>query len=220
MTREEAKNQKILAEAMAIAKAMGVDVDAKAVEETKWRRQETEKEKQEFRNGIEVLLSREHFQHATMTKKCKNCKQIFLTTYCYHWFCCDKCATEDFKKHYGIDPRELTRTVTDWPMEPVGAVPAKMTKWLYHWAKDLVQKFEDLDQEQFDSLDTDDPVASESAVETSYGLDLTASLQFDLDYTGTPNLPTVSQSEHSDPQATHHEGPQKPFLLEDISFDL
>jgi hypothetical protein len=111
--------------------------------------------------------------------------------------------------------------VSDWPTELVGAVPAKMTQWLYHWAKDLVQKYEALDQEQFDSLDTDDPKqVEEVAVETSYDLDSTASLQFDLDYTAPSNLPTAYQSEHSDLQASPLGEPDKPLTLIDISFDF
>lgn len=220
MTREDEKNKKVMEEALAIAKAMGVEVDTKELENTKWRKQESEREKLEFRNGIEVLLNREHFQHGTIVRRCKNCKQQFLTTYCYHWYCCDKCSNEDFKRHYGIDPRKLKRTVNDWPTEIAGAVPAKMTLWLYHWAKDLVQKFEAMDQEQFDSLDTDDPKQPEPVVETSYGQDSTASLQFDLDYTAPVNLPVESPKEDSRPLASPLSKPGTPLVLEDISFDL
>lgn len=226
MTSDEVKTRRLLEETAKIMEASGVAFDIEAISNIEQAKVESKKTKQEFRNAIEVLLQREHYVHATTVKICKGCGEKFITTYCYHWFCSDLCAITEFKKHYGFDPRNLTLPRNEWPIEPTGAVPAKMTKWLFEWAKNLVKKVEELDQTDFENLESDYPEEGETeksiVFEDSVIVDL-SSIEIDL---GEPlDEDSVIQQESSQEQdllvpANPQPKQSMPDQLEDIFFDL
>lgn len=173
---EKEATRKALEVAAAFAAASGVTLDIDSMMSDYRTKAEAEREKAEFRNAVETLLNREHYKHSTMTKRCRNCKASFITTYCYHWYCSDLCATEDFKRHFGIDPHRLNVPRLEnpaWEHELVGAVPSIFTKWLYEYAKWIVLQVESLTQEQQENLSDDFPDSDENLVVTdSSPLDL------------------------------------------------
>jgi hypothetical protein len=212
VTLEETKRKKLLEETARIMAASGVTIDVDDLMNVEQKKQETKKAQQEFRNAVELLLQREHYKHGQIARICGNptCKQPFITTYCYHQFCSDACANAEFKAHYGVDPRKLTRTKLEnpaWQVEPVAAVPAYLTKWLYSFAQDLIAKIEGLSQEEFDSLEADDPVPADlgspvSSPGATYSsvdnplepLDLSPQISSRSPHSASPANPQKSQS--------------------------
>lgn len=156
----------------------------------------------DYTNSLEVVINSLHHEHASTMKVCKFCGEQYITTYCYHQYCSDRCRDLEFRQHFGIDPHTLQLPPSEWTYEDVGVVPPYFTKRLYEWAKSLTTRFESLTDRDIEEL----PSGEEEPAQGSPGL---------TEFLEPPQA--IYEELHLSPQANP---PGEPYTLDFPDFDF
>lgn len=215
-----------------IAASHGVSLDmgalSKDAEQPELVRLERKKEDLEYRNGIRLLLNRQHYAHSTMARRCGWCKLPFVTTYCYQQFCSYACEVAEFTEHFKIDPRKLKTPRSEWQYEPTAYLTSSMTKWLYEFAKQVVSQVESLPAGEAEELPEDYPTDQDLSLDqipdqspaAVKELDLSDDFDFDepdeIPQPVPPTLPEVLEEPHLSAPTNLPTKLDMPNLLDDL----
>jgi len=179
--------EKALADAAKIMERYGQSLDTDAIVHADEIAAEKEVKKKANSNALEVIINSLHHAHASTMKLCMYCGEQYITTYCYHQFCSDRCRTLEFIDRFKIDPAKLKPPASFWEYEDIGIVSSEMTKRLYGWAKHLVEQYETLlSDEEFENLPETDSVVLERETNVSNQTSSPQSSQ-------TPEVATVTE---------------------------
>lgn len=204
--------EKALAEAAALAKAAGIDLDVGEIKTTKEIRKEDQQRKEKYSITLEGVLQSLHHAHSMTVKYCGWCREKFMTNYCFQQFCSDECRIKEFIEHFKVDPRMLKPPPSFWEYEPTATVEPVYLARMYEWAKTLVGQFETLDPEVRQAAE--DELASEQLPDED-------PLEFSF---GDPTDPSddesqsSSQEESNYPPPTTH--PPEPDTLGSLDFSF
>lgn len=144
--------EKALALAAQIAEKNGMSLNTNEILKHDEIQAEKEVAKRVHSNALELVINQLHHQHASMMKTCVWCKEPFMTNYCYHQFCSDTCRVAEFIDHFKVDPAKLQLAPSFYVYEEIGVVPVELTKKLVLWAQYIVNQFESLTDQEFESL--------------------------------------------------------------------